>query len=337
VRILRVAAMGLALALSSVTAFADTEGEAEARTLFEQGNALVEKGNYVDGLEKFRAAYARWANPKILLNIGTTLHQLGRNAEAADTYEKYLNDPGADPKRKPEVEQTLKELEPKVGKLTITVKSGKTRVIVDGKLVGETETSVTIRVEPGVHAIVGDREGGKAISQTVAVVAGDSKSVELTVSSEGETKPPPAIPGAPIDTGAQKPVNLSHAGQLGLLVRGDIDGKGRGVVIVPAVTYGLGDYLEVGAGGLLGKSKGFEPMINALLLKGTFRLLIGAAMPTFFVDGARIGIRGGGGLQVDPNPHLGFFALASAVYFPSVPTDYDRTVFVVSIGAQTRF
>ncbi len=335
---LRTLGVMLCLSLAAPPSLADGTSEDEARALFEEGNKLVEKGNYVDALEKFKAAYGRWANPKILLNIGTTLRQLGRLAEAGDAYEKYLADPGADPKRKPEVEASLKEIEGKVGKLTINVKGGKTRVIVDGKMVGETESSLTVRVEPGVHAVVGDREGGKTFSQTVALVAGEAKTLEVsTVATEPDSKPAPPPPSGS-DKVPPKEESTSHAGQLGIALRGDIDGKGRGVVIVPAVTFGLGDYLEVGAGGLIGKNKGFEPTVNALLLRGSLKLVITLAMPTFFVeDAARLGVRGGGGAQYDVTSHLGLFALASAAYFPKAPTDFDRTYFVGSIGVQTRF
>ena len=62
---------------------ADAALEARARELFKQGNRLIEQARYVDALEKFEAAYATWQNPKIQLNIATTLRTLGRHAEAA--------------------------------------------------------------------------------------------------------------------------------------------------------------------------------------------------------------------------------------------------------------
>src|SRR5207248_1856757 len=168
---------------------ADEASEKHARELFVQGNALVEKGSYVEALEKFRAAYGEWRNPKILLNIATTLRQLGRNAEAGDAYDQWLADPGADPKRRPEVMKALQEIDALVGHLVIHVAHAGVRVVVDGRVLGEIASSVSVRVDPGVHGVVGDCEGCAEMSATVVVAKGETRSLELGAPTD--VKPPP--------------------------------------------------------------------------------------------------------------------------------------------------
>ncbi len=169
----------LACALAPRIAHADKATESEARRLFSDGNERLESGDYVGALDKFRTAYGLWANAKILLNIGTALRQLGRNAEAADAYEDYLAHQDSDPKRKAEVTGILKQLEALLGKLQISVNEPGARVIVDGKFVGESPQSILLRVEPGVHSVVAEKQGYAVAAVTVVVAAREGRDVDL--------------------------------------------------------------------------------------------------------------------------------------------------------------
>ena len=69
------------VALAFVTALAGTlhaapptpQEKAEATKLFKEGTKLLDDAEYVGALDRFNQAYALWANPKILINIGTSL------------------------------------------------------------------------------------------------------------------------------------------------------------------------------------------------------------------------------------------------------------------------
>ena len=113
----------VALVLPTARAHADPQAEQEARAMFKKANHLLETGEFAKALELYREAYARFPSPKILINIGTALRSLGRDAEAAETYQRYLDDPGADPKRRDEVKQLLDELSAKLGRLSISPRS----------------------------------------------------------------------------------------------------------------------------------------------------------------------------------------------------------------------
>jgi hypothetical protein len=198
-----VAAVGVVVCASP--AFADDKAEKEARALFKEGNKALDEGNYVDALDMFKGAYARWPNPKILLNMGTALRALGRYAEAADTYERYLADSSADPKKRPEVQKLLDEMSEKVGKIHVEVNEPGARVLVDGKAVGSSPQTITMRVDAGTHAVVAEKEGFALAAATISVAAGEERVVQLRLlppSGKGGDKPPvdkpigggPAVP-----------------------------------------------------------------------------------------------------------------------------------------------
>jgi len=311
--------------------------EDEARALFEDGNKLLEKGNYVDALEKFRAAYARWANPKILLNIGTTLRQLGRNAEAADTYAKYLADSAADPKRTAEVTQVLADLEAKIGKLEIVL-AKRARVLIDGRLLGELEGTVLARVEPGVHAIAIEPSTGKATMLNVSVAAGEKRTVEITPPEAPPAEVAPPAPPVAAPAKPEAPAPPPRSTTFGAFVRTDIEVRGRGAIVAPGLTARVADLLTLSVAALVGKSRGVEPSVSVFLLRGTVRPLLLVGAPLFFVsEGTGVGFRGGAGVMIDVTSFAGLYAHASVAVFVNAPAGFERQAFIGSFGAEARF
>jgi tetratricopeptide (TPR) repeat protein len=62
----------------------------EARRLFQEGKAFFDRGDYPQALDRFVAAQHFAPQPAMLYDIGRTLELMGRNGEAADVYEHYL-------------------------------------------------------------------------------------------------------------------------------------------------------------------------------------------------------------------------------------------------------
>ncbi len=70
----------------------ESSAHREARALFEEANGLARRGEHARALERFRAAYALFPSPRILLNMSTTLRALGQDLEAAVGYERWFSD-----------------------------------------------------------------------------------------------------------------------------------------------------------------------------------------------------------------------------------------------------
>jgi len=365
-------AVALALLLVAGTVQADAKAEREARALFKEANRLLGERDYVAALDMFRAAYSRWPNPKILLNIGTTLRNLGRDAEAADAYDKYLREGKPDAKRKAEVEAILKDLNAKLGKLRIEVNEPGARVLVDGKVVGESPQAITLRVEAGTHTIVAEKQGYPAAAATVQISAGQERVVELRLVQPGTPAPPPPPPGpppkkvpdptpeppppgpravkipgptpepGPTDGTVVKPAPppLKQSGRFGAFVRGDIDGKFRGAAASVGVTYSVLTWLEVHVSGILGPTFGFAPGATGYILKGTWRPLVLVGVPIVISDGAKPGIHAAGGLEWNFTRNFAAFVLVGVEVFPTAQSTatvkYEKVIFVPSLGLQAR-
>lgn len=341
-------ALGLGVCLLLVSnAQADGQvDEARARVLFKEGMTLLTSGDFEPALERFEMAYEHWRNPKILLNIATTLRQLGRLPEAADTYELYLADPGADPAKAGEVKQALAEIDSKLGRLVIEV--GMDAVVsVDGKELRRTKTPTTkhlvrtllleetkkgrwrVRLEPGDHRIEVVAEGYTPRLEEFVLNAGEERVIEVRLEVIRQEEEPEILEPEVEET-------LSHDGQVSLIGRADVDGKFRGAVGAVGLGYGLGSVVELQAVGLIGTDKGAEVGATFYLSEGMFKPLGYVGVPVFFVDGASPGVHGAVGLQVDPTKNFGAFFHVGVATFFQVPEDRESTAFVPSIGVQGR-
>jgi PEGA domain-containing protein/tetratricopeptide repeat protein len=189
--------IALCLLLGAARAQADNTDESQARALFKEGNALAKKGDYAGAVELFRAAYARFPNPKILTNLGAVLHILGRNAEAAEVYETFLQQEHGDQRHRQEVGSSLNELAPLLGKLRVEVNEPGARVLVDGKFMGESPQAITLRVDPGSHAVVAEKQGAMPAVATVTVSAGEERVVDLRLTTKAPAQPPPVAAPLP--------------------------------------------------------------------------------------------------------------------------------------------
>ncbi len=153
----------------------------KAQQLLSEGNALASEGDFGLALVKFRTAHELYPSPKLLLNIGTSLRQIGRNAEAAETYDTYLAHADADPAREDELRSILDDLENLVGRLEIRVAQPGARVSLDGKILRGLSTGTSIRVDPGEHTVTAEKAGRPSAVRHVKVEAGQTLQVALSL------------------------------------------------------------------------------------------------------------------------------------------------------------
>jgi hypothetical protein len=177
-----------------------------AQKLVTEATQRLVDGDYVGALQMYRDAYARYASPKILLNIGTTLRQLGRNVESATTYEAYLRDPGADEPRRADVQRILLEIDAVVGHVTVEVNDPAATVRLGGIVIEPMQLGKPIRVEPGQHTIIADRKGFRPDVLTVTLKAGERRELKLIV-RPAEVKEVAVIVEKPV-AGTQRTVAL---------------------------------------------------------------------------------------------------------------------------------
>lgn len=122
---------------------------------FEQGEALLERGNYEGALAEYESAYGLMeGHPRryfLLFNIGQAYERTFRYDRALEYYRRYLDEGGPEADDRAAVEARIEALEGLLGTLNIEVNVPSAEVWVDGHRVGTAPGS--FRVPGGPHVV----------------------------------------------------------------------------------------------------------------------------------------------------------------------------------------
>lgn len=330
--------------------------EARARELFAEGNEHYKRKEYEQALAKYRAAYEEYPAARILLNMGTTLVALGRNAEALGVYELYLADPDADPKKRKAVEAELARLAKLVGRVHVVVTSPGATVFLDDQSLGDSPRDVTLRVDPGIHRVRVMRDGAAVAEASVDVAAGEEELVALDARGGGtvviqtpppdesdpvpDQDPPPDEGGDVIDAppppppvivrGAARPRRLGAFA----LVEADLLNSGLGWMVGGAVR--LGDRVELALAGVGGADPAVYAGVSLYLGAGTLAPYAAAGVPVFFTEGGAVaGVQAAVGLEWRASAAFALFAHVAGAYLPGAAPDHEAYV-LPAVGVKVR-
>ncbi len=146
-----------------------------ARGLLAEGVEYLQQKSYEQGLANLLAAYAKVPSPKILLDVASTLEDMGRTADAADTYRRYLADPHT-VDNVPEITEVLRRLDGQLTSLTIHVEPPLSEISIDGGAFVKVRDELALRVRPGLH-LVRVRNGTAERELTINGFEGEHKAV----------------------------------------------------------------------------------------------------------------------------------------------------------------
>ncbi|HTJ41570.1 MAG TPA: hypothetical protein VL463_05715 [Kofleriaceae bacterium] len=150
----------------------------EANALYKEGVRLYDGGDYAGALQLFETAFARYPAPRVEFSVATTLKQMGRTVEAANWYQRFVDDPGAEPQLVSEARTLLTLLDTMVGRVDISTGAAVGEIqLGDGPWI-EARGAIVLRVAPGTVVVRGRRAGFVA-EATVKVAAGGAEPVEL--------------------------------------------------------------------------------------------------------------------------------------------------------------
>jgi hypothetical protein len=175
----------------------DPKARPLAQALMSEGVKQLKAQAYDQALANFLEAYNKFPSPKILLNVASTLRDMGRAADAANTYQRYLTDPATGPERVGEVKAQVLKLVKELTILTVRVNPNGTEVSIDGGPFIPIGATLLTRVRSGLH-MVRARHGADTIELTVNGFEGETKDlpIEIHETPAPANAPPPAPPVA---------------------------------------------------------------------------------------------------------------------------------------------
>lgn len=169
------------VALLAGAASSAADPKADATALNAEGHKLFTAKDFAGAVVRFQRAYEIYPSAGLLLNLGTALQQMGRTVEAANIYQRYLDDPGAQEPYATQTRQSLAIADTLAGRLTIAVSADSEIQIGDGEWIPVSHGHV-IRVAPGSF-IIRARAAGRTAESAGRIGAGESRTIQLALAA----------------------------------------------------------------------------------------------------------------------------------------------------------
>jgi hypothetical protein len=162
--------------------------KARAQERLDAGNRKFVERDYAAALTTYRDAAVAWDHPAIRFNIVRCLIQLDRPLEAYDNLKLALAY-GAAPLEEAVYAEALtyeKLLAKQIGELEVRCEQPGAKLTLDGRPLATCPGTVTRRVAPGAHQVVGVRDGYLTHTLEVVVVGGERRSVAVALTPLSE-------------------------------------------------------------------------------------------------------------------------------------------------------
>ena len=288
-----------------------------AQALLTEGVHQLQAQAYDQALANFLEAYSKLPSPKILLHVASMLRDMGRLADAANTYQRYLADPSATSDRA-EIQDALARLDHQLTLLAIHVTPRGAEVSVDGGPYVVVGGTLVTRLRPGIH-LVRVRKDDASAELTVNGFEGETKDVAAAVAGTASTanlpdrvdgwlvtgtqyaaddtagrarrvrtgyagpELAPIVPRIESDGGAVAArYNGDHHITSGVIALARIDGDGRGFAGGFGIAYALHDRVELDLAGLYSQFWGAYVGAHYRFRTGKLRPYAGGGLPIFF-------------------------------------------------------
>ncbi len=160
---------------------ADEEPWRAARTHYERGVELANRGDYKAALDEFNAAYRASPHFAVLYNIGQAEVAMGRPQKAIEVLSKYLRDGKDDvpAPRRQQVTAQLALLQSVFGELSITTDPPGALISIDGAELGRTPLAAPVRLSAGTHVVTAMRPNGQPVTRVVTLAEGQRHVLDL--------------------------------------------------------------------------------------------------------------------------------------------------------------
>ncbi len=268
---------------------ATDEQKAAATKAYKDGRTSFDERRFVDALQSFRESYGVVSSPNTHLMIAHTLRELGRNAEAYDTFgavaEQALEAAKSDPRYEASAELALKEqslLRDKIGLVTLEIvaPAASAKLSVEGRVIDRSRWQKPIAVDPGQATFLLTTEGDPVVRE-LEVTAGGEHRLRIDAKAPPPSPPPPPPPPGDdtidwLSTWRIVAYGVAGAGVLSFAVAGGLGGA----------ALSKHNELEDACGGLpcperqddIDAGRRFQTASNAMLIVGAGLVAAGVAL-----------------------------------------------------------
>jgi hypothetical protein len=334
--------IGLAALAIAAPAAADPPpggDKVDAQSLVLSGVKLIDAHDYLGALAVFKDAYARFPSAKILLNIGTAERLLGRNADAANAYQRYIDAADADPTKAASARAALADLDKLVGHLDITVSPTDAEIQIGDDEWLPAASWKQARVEAGPFTVRARKTGFETAAQSASVEAGQHAKVELALVATPAEAPTPAPPsaGTPLSVDAQPaPPPEPPPSRFAAFALAHFDFPHTGAAAFVGASVNATDLLAIQAAAIIGPTSGGFLGAKLAFLHGTLQPTVEGGFPVFVSDGLRFGVRGAAGLDIKLTRRVAIVVEVGVEHYLNTQMNIASTLFIPALGISGR-
>jgi tetratricopeptide (TPR) repeat protein len=176
--------IGILLGVASTAARADIDDPSaarkEAKRLRDLGAEAMSQGAFADAVAAFERANELYPSPNLRFNMGVALEGLGRLDEAVEAFEDFLDASSAPADAHDYARTRVRELEPQIARLAVTVSPPNAQIRVDGRRVHLSRRR-DVPVMPGERCVTAMLDGYAHESANITVALGAHARLELTL------------------------------------------------------------------------------------------------------------------------------------------------------------
>jgi tetratricopeptide (TPR) repeat protein len=159
-----------------------------ARTLFEEGLALVDQERWQEAAERFRRALELRPSPVITFNLASALAKQGKAIEGSELLRVVVQDESAGEDTREAARQLLADVDHQIARLTIEVRGDLAlhTILLDERALHTAEVGVALPVDPGPHLVVAKRGELSLFRRELSLAPGSVRRVTLDLPTAGE-------------------------------------------------------------------------------------------------------------------------------------------------------
>ena len=311
----------------------------DAKSLMQSGVKLLETKDYLGALAVFKDAYTRFPSAKILLNIGTTYKLLDRKVDAANAYQRYLDSPDADPTKQSDVTTALFELDKAVGKLEIAVTPADAEVqINDGDWIPAPSAHV-VRLVAGQFTVRARKDKFGSEAKSASISTGEKAAIVISLTALPQQTAVFTGGTGTVADGlgvAQEQEPEEERSRLAGIAVAHLDIPRGGAAALVGLSFDISGALAVQGAVVLGPTYGAYAGAAFAFLDGKLRPYAAAGMPIFFSNGARVGVRAGGGAEIVVTRHVSLIAEVGVEVMLNPEDNIIKAALIPAIGASGR-
>ncbi len=153
----------------------------DAKDAYTSARILLNNNDFTGALSKYKEAYARSSDPRLLYDMAIcekNLKHYARMAADLQEYERHAG-PTLTGDEKQIVEDALAATKNLVGALRLTVSEPGASVTIDGETVGTTPLTSPVVLDLGAHKIAVTKEGFASTDKVVQIAGGGESAAEV--------------------------------------------------------------------------------------------------------------------------------------------------------------